>query len=99
MQAEDGNWYNEYDDLGYQFAEEDILTIQEGDRAELRTAPTTTSKKGEGKEEKSNQAVPNKDTTVQPRKKIPRPIDFDDFWYQDEGGNWRNEYDDQVSLT
>merc|ERR1719397_1973423 len=71
------------------------MTIQEGDRAELRTAPTTTSKKGEGKEEKSNQAVPNKDTTVQPRKKIPRPIDFDDFWYQDEGGNWRNEYDDQ----
>jgi myosin heavy subunit len=25
----------------------------------------------------------------------PRPVDYDYFWYEDEDGNWRNEYDDQ----
>ena len=25
----------------------------------------------------------------------PRPEDYDDYWYQDEGGEWRNEYDDE----
>ena len=24
----------------------------------------------------------------------PRPADYDYYWYQDEDGNWRNEYDD-----
>ena len=24
----------------------------------------------------------------------PRPLDYDYYWYQDEDGNWRNEYDD-----
>ena len=24
----------------------------------------------------------------------PRPADYDYYWYEDEDGNWRNEYDD-----
>lgn len=24
----------------------------------------------------------------------PQPADYDQYWYQDESGNWRNEYDD-----
>ena len=28
----------------------------------------------------------------------PRPEDYDFYWYQDDDGTWRNEYDDQVSL-
>ena len=27
--------------------------------------------------------------------KPPRPEDFDDYWYQDDDGSWRNEYTDQ----
>ena len=26
--------------------------------------------------------------------KPPRPDDFDDYWYQDDDGNWKNEYND-----
>ena len=26
--------------------------------------------------------------------KPPRPDDFDDYWYQDDEGVWRNEYTD-----
>ena len=25
----------------------------------------------------------------------PRPDDYDDYWYQDDDGTWRNEYDDE----
>ena len=25
----------------------------------------------------------------------PRPDDYDEYWYQDESGEWRNEYDDE----
>ena len=29
------------------------------------------------------------------KKKLPpRPEDYDYYWYQDESGTWRNEYDD-----
>jgi len=28
----------------------------------------------------------------------PRPEDYDFYWYQDDDGTWRNEYDDQVNL-
>ena len=24
----------------------------------------------------------------------PRPADYDYYWYEDDDGNWRNEYDD-----
>ena len=27
----------------------------------------------------------------------PRPDDYDEYWYQDESGEWRNEYDDEGS--
>lgn len=31
-----------------------------------------------------------------PQKELPpRPWDYDDYYYQDEDGNWRNEYDDE----
>jgi hypothetical protein len=29
----------------------------------------------------------------------PRPEDYDFYWYQDDDGTWRNEYDDQVRIT
>ena len=25
----------------------------------------------------------------------PRPADYDYYWYEDDDGNWRNEYDDE----
>ena len=31
---------------------------------------------------------------LQEEKLPPRPADYDDYWYEDEDGNWRNEYDD-----
>ena len=38
-------------------------------------------------------------TPEAPKKKAeklpPRPADYDYYWYQDEDGTWRNEYDDQ----
>ena len=37
-------------------------------------------------------------TPEAPKKKEklpPRPADYDYYWYQDEDGSWRNEYDDQ----
>lgn len=37
-------------------------------------------------------------TPEAPKKKEklpPRPADYDYYWYQDEDGTWRNEYDDQ----
>merc|ERR1719232_1200747 len=27
---------------------------------------------------------------------LPRPADYDDFWYEGEDGEWYNEYDDQL---
>lgn len=36
------------------------------------------------------------DGTEKRKKKLPpRPEDYDYYWYQDEDGTWRNEYDDQ----
>ena len=34
----------------------------------------------------------------EPKKKNklpPRPADYDHYWYEDDDGNWRNEYDDE----
>ena len=108
-QAEDGNWYNEYDDMGYQFADEEILLIEENDKAELQTvthvalidqnkAVTDAHAKNSTSSNNSdtklfNQLVPNSKSDIQ-TKKQPKPIDYDDYWYQDEAGSWRNEYDD-----
>ena len=36
------------------------------------------------------------DAELTARKELPpRPWDYDDYYYQDEDGNWRNEYDDE----
>ena len=36
------------------------------------------------------------DGTEKKKKKLPpRPEDYDYYWYQDEDGTWKNEYDDQ----
>ena len=33
---------------------------------------------------------------AEPKKKLPpRPADYDYYWYEDDDGNWRNEYDDE----
>lgn len=54
----------------------------------------------------ANGGINNKDLSKQPTikedkdeqsetaKLPPRPADYDYYWYQDEDGNWRNEYDD-----
>lgn len=52
----------------------------------------------------ANGGLNNKDVSKQPtikedkddksEKLPPRPADYDYYWYQDEDGNWRNEYDD-----
>ena len=39
-------------------------------------------------------SVPNKQAKTA-SKLPPRPWDYDDYYYQDEDGNWRNEYDDE----
>ena len=37
---------------------------------------------------------PGKASASETAKLPPRPADYDYYWYQDEDGNWRNEYDD-----
>ena len=27
---------------------------------------------------------------------VPRPVDYDDYWYEHEDGLWYNEYDDSL---
>ena len=95
-QAEDGNWYNEYDDLGYQFADEELLLIEENNKAALQTVThvdKNAKSSNDGDKSLSSQTVPNNKSDLQ-TKKPPRPLDFDHYWYQDEVGAWRNEYHD-----
>ena len=40
--------------------------------------------------------VTSHDRTKLSLKLPPRPEDYDFYWYQDDDGTWRNEYDDQV---
>lgn len=49
-------------------------------------------KKSEGEAATAASSVTIKDSTE--KKLPPRPADYDYYWYQDEDGNWRNEYDD-----
>ena len=95
-QAEDGNWYNEYDDLGYQFADEEILSVAADGKAQMSKvskAPTTTTTT----DSKPAQSVPKPDAVSDgsAKKKPPRPADYEDRYYKDEKGAWRNEYDDR----
>ena len=88
-QAEDGNWYNEYDDLGYQFADDEILSVATDGKAELSRVSKVSS------DPKPAQAVPKPVSASVAKKKPPRPADYEDRYYQDEKGAWRNEYDDR----
>ena len=153
-QADDGFWYNEYDDLGYEFADEEVLLVEQHDQqfhAKLETSvmpqpqpqPQTLPKVVKQKSTDGFSAVfsscPPKQTkvaevikptstveVVKPASafdvvkppstvqlpsaveafkpasavvavkpvKQPRPDDFDDMWYQDDDGSWRNDYTD-----
>ena len=90
-QAEDGNWYNEYDDLGYQFADDEILSVATDGKAELSRVSKVSKS-----DPKPAQAVPKPASVGSAaKKKPPRPADYEDRYYQDEKGAWRNEYDDR----
>ena len=91
-QAEDANWYNEYDDLGYQFADDEILSIEAAGKdikAELSSIKKLPS------DPKPPAAVPKTASSDSKKTKQPRPADYDDHFYQDEFGAWRNQYDDR----
>ena len=85
-QAEDGNWYNEYNDAGYIFADDEILSVASDGKAELSRVSKASSVP------KPSQAVPK---PASAKKKPPRPADYEDRYYQDEKGVWRNEYVDR----
>jgi len=44
----------------------------------------------------TSSSAASKDRTKLTLKLPPRPADYDYYWYQDDDGTWRNEYDDQV---
>ena len=100
---EDGNWRNEYDDLGYEFDPEKYEGYEE---------ETTGEKKDEDKDKDSTKVDSSSRSSTLDRNKLtidlsggepkkkskklpPRPPDYDYYWYQDDDGNWRNEYDDE----
>jgi len=108
-QADNGNWYNEYDDMGYEFADEEILVVEEQETT--LTPQATLDAKGNLKNEQQKKSQPevaivqesNQSTkrnvnqvvtSEKSVKKPPRPDDYDDYWYQDDNGQWKNEYDD-----
>ena len=162
-QAEDGNWYNEYDDMGLQFSDpkpysrpaslvnaKDVPKKEEVSKAQAR--PTDYDQqwyqdefgvrrnkyddksveeeddyyteeqlvkieeklKNESKEsqskvdfpkavepklsviavskDKPKDTVTSVDNDITKKKKLPKPADFEDQWYQDYDGNWQNSY-------
>ena len=91
-QAEDGNWYNEYDDLGYQFADDEILSVAPDGKAELSRASKVSS---DPKPAQAAVPKPASGGASDAKKKPPRPADYEDRYYRDEKGAWRNEYDDR----
>jgi len=161
-QAEDGAWYNEYDDMGYKFADdpvsekdsvfsqdkpvpnndnrsldsqqqqpkteddnlfqdefgvlrskydkkpeedEDYYTEEQLQRIEEKLKHDASVNQSKVEPSKAvepqsviNVAKQNEDppTSSEPpvvhKKKLPKPADFDDKWYQDFHGNWLNEY-------
>ena len=106
-QADNGNWYNEYDDMGYEFADEEILVVEEHETVVVTPPAAVDAKVPVVKLQKPQQEITPAKTEVpstkldskevskvQSIKKQPRPEDYDDFWYQDDDGQWKNEYDD-----
>ena len=62
----------------------------------MLTAPSS-AQNGEVVNGKSgaSEVTENASTIKDEKAKLPpRPADYDYYWYQDEDGNWRNEYDD-----
>ncbi|XP_023338040.1 protein unc-13 homolog A isoform X8 [Eurytemora carolleeae] len=117
-QADDGYWYNEYDDLGYEFAAEDVLLVEQENHkieAKLESEKPETGSLTQSKVKKQRSTdgfsalfsscptpgakaeepipVEVKHQSSKPVKQ-PRPEDFDDYWYQEDDGSWRNEYTD-----
>jgi hypothetical protein len=62
----------------------------------VSTSAVKTSQDATKSDAKSDD-VTAKDRTKLSLKLPPRPEDYDYYWYQDDDGTWRNEYDDQVS--
>jgi hypothetical protein len=107
-QADNGNWYNEYDDMGYEFADEEILVVEEqetvlttqilaDEKGPMEVEPQKSLKDNSllSQEQVQGTKVETKLTAdTKPTKKQPRPEDYDDYWYQDDSGQWKNEYDD-----
>lgn len=117
-QADDGYWYNEYDDLGYEFAAEDILLVEQDNHkivAQLESEKPETGSRTQTKVTKQRStdgfsalfsscptpgAKPEEPIPVEVKPqsskpvKQPRPEDYDDYWYQEDDGSWRNEYTD-----
>jgi hypothetical protein len=101
-QADNGNWYNEYDDMGYEFADEEILVVEEQEAvitppaevksklSEVQQQKTLSSKSSQEQDKAAKSDI----TEVKQVVKQQRPEDYDDFWYQDDDGQWKNEYDD-----
>ena len=67
------------------------LTIKKTDQADLKKDPATTTNGGAAT---GAATVAVSGTNGTASKLPPRPADYDYYWYQDEDGNWRNEYDD-----
>lgn len=53
--------------------------------------------KSDAKSDAKSDDATAKDRTKLTLKLPPRPEDYDYYWYQDDDGTWRNEYDDQVT--
>ena len=108
-QADDGLWYNEYDDLGYEFADEQVLLVEEHEKQLVASIQSVNIDKRPDHQKVGVKAERQKSTdgfsavfgseeslelpALKPTKQ-PRPDDFDDMWYENDSGEWRNKYTD-----
>merc|ERR1711915_902631 len=79
-EADDGCWYNEYDDEleeGYYYASEATMDQTNASNTIASTISADTQSK-----------------SIQ--KGLPKPSDYEDYWYEGEDGMWYNEYDDEL---
>jgi len=110
---ENGDWYNEYDLYGWESEPEETpattttsqpTTTTTTTTTAATTSATTTTTSTVKEPEKDTKAVEDDSAELHDRSKLslklpPRPADYDFYWYQDDDGQWRNEYDDQVSKS
>ena len=79
-EADDGCWYNEYDDEleeGYYYASEATMDQTNASNTKASTISVDTQSKSM-------------------QKGLPKPSDYEDYWYEGEDGMWYNEYDDEL---